>query len=578
MSRLTSDELTRLAPSASGSALPLPETIDTHPAADGHLTSQDDADFSVSPPKMTAPRPGFPVVPGYEILEEIGRGGMGVVYKARQVGLNRLVALKVVLAGAHADAVQLARFHSEARAVARLRHPSIVQIHDIGEHDGLPYFSLELVEGGSLAQRLARQPQPVAVAARLVEQLARAVYFAHTQGIIHRDLKPANILLATAGDTPMALDAPLSSDAIAKITDFGLAKSVDDAVRTHSGAIMGTPSYMPPEQARGDSGGVGPAADQYALGAILYDLLTGRPPFKGTTLLDTLEQVQTREPVPPSQLQAKVPADLETICLKCLQKDPRKRYSSTLELAEDLRRFQEGKPIVARPVGSVERSVRWARRNPKVAALLGAIAALLLLLAGGSWFFTLQLARAKGEADKNAQTAKDQTALALKAKAEADENAHVAEEQANLAVEALSAMVTKAQALLEDVPNTVRPRQDLLKLALELFEKVERNYRPGLADRSMAAAHQKIGDIYLLYNRKDLALQHYEKGRGLTAKLYEAAPHNDKAMGNYAVFLVMFGAWAANQDKDAVKARDLYERALQLQTDALNVTGQPTRS
>jgi serine/threonine protein kinase len=584
MSDINSNEPTRIA------ATPGPADKSAS-KSDGERTARSETPSTTPASNNTGAPVGFPVVPGYEILEEIGRGGMGVVYKARQLALNRLVALKVILAGAHADKSQLSRFYGEARAVARLRHPHIVQIYDIGEHDGLPYFSLELIEGGSLAQRIAKQPQPPAVAAHLVELLARAVHFAHTQGIIHRDLKPANILLekddsgsvvtaiATAPASPSSLSLPHTS-LQPKITDFGLAKSLENEAQTHSSAILGTPSYMSPEQARGASANVGPATDQYALGAILYDLLTGRPPFKGTTLLDTLEQVQTREPVPPSQLQAKIPTDLETICLKCLQKDPRKRYESTLELAEDLRRFQERKPIVARPIGSVERLLRWTRRNPRVAALLGAVALLLLALAGVSWVFTLLLVReqaavlhAKADADENARDAKEKAKLALDAKVEADENARVAAEQANLAVEALSALVGKAQMLLEDSPNSLRSRQELLQLALQLFQRVESNHRTGLADRSMAAAHKKMGEIYLLNNQKDEALRHYDKGRAITAALYEAAPSNDLAMGNYAVFLVTFGDWSQDQDKNKDQARDFYERALQLQIDALNVTG-----
>ena len=347
----------------------LPETEDSHHAPGSAPTSLDRAPLS-TPPQNTGSRTGFPIVPGYEILEEIGRGGMGVVYKARQLALNRLVALKVILAGAHADKSQLTRFYGEARAVARLRHPHIVQIHDIGEHDGLPYFSLELIEGGSLAQRIAKQPQPPGVAAHLVELLARAVHFAHTQGIIHRDLKPANILLEKddSGSVVTAIaTAPTSTPSVSpshsalqpKITDFGLAKSLENETQTHSSAIMGTPSYMPPEQARGDSGKVGPAADQYALGAILYDLLTGRPPFKGTTLLDTLEQVQTREPVPPSQLQTNIPADLETICLKCLQKIRANATTARWTWPTICGAFKKEPRSLPVQSAACERSLRW---------------------------------------------------------------------------------------------------------------------------------------------------------------------------------------------------------------------------
>jgi predicted Ser/Thr protein kinase len=296
-------------------------------------------------------------VPGYEVLSELGRGAAGVVYRARQVALNRVVALKMVLAGSHAGPDERARFRAEAQAVAQLKHPNIVAVHDIGECDGLPFFSLEFVEGGSLERKLNRTAQRPAEAAALVETLARAMHVAHWQGIVHRDLKPANILL-----TP---------DGMPKIADFGLAKRLGgDSNHTQSGCVMGTPSFMAPEQAGGRNHDVGPAADVYALGAILYDALTGRPPFKGATVLETLAQVLNDEPVPPSRLQPGIPRDLETICLKCLQKEPRKRYASALELANDLRRFLLGEPIQARPMGRPERAWRWCRRNPVAASLL----------------------------------------------------------------------------------------------------------------------------------------------------------------------------------------------------------------
>jgi WD40 repeat protein len=316
---------------------------------------------------------GVPTVPGYEILGELGRGGMGIVYQARQLRLGRTVALKVILGGSLAGPDELRRFRAEAEAVARLQHPHVVQIFEVGDHNGLPYFSLEYCGGGSLAAQLNGTPQPPREAAPLVETLARAMHAAHQQGIVHRDLKPANVLL-TAEGTP-------------KITDFGLAKKLDDAAGpTASGAIVGTPSYMAPEQAGGKGTEIGPAADVYALGAILYELLTGRPPFKAATPLDTVLQVISDEPVPPSRLQPKVPRDLETICLKCLDKQPAKRYGSAEALAEDLRRFQAGEPILARPVSRAERMWRWCRRNPTLAAASGlaalALAAVLALSVG----------------------------------------------------------------------------------------------------------------------------------------------------------------------------------------------------
>ncbi len=332
------------------------------------------------PDEDRAAAPNRPTVPGYEILGELGRGGMGVVYKALHVKLHRLVALKMILAGSHARADDLARFSTEAEAVAGLPHPNIVQIYDIGEQAGLPYFSLEFVEGGSLETRLDGTPWQAPRAAQLVETLARAMHAAHQCGIIHRDLKPANVLL-TADGTP-------------KITDFGLAKRLDqDAGQTRTGTIMGTPSYMAPEQAGGAKAGIGPAADTYALGAVLYELLTGRPPFKAETPLDTILQVLGGEPVPPTQLNGRVPRDLETICLKCLQKEPAKRYATAEALADDLRRFQNHEPILARPVGRLEKFGRWCRRNPVVAGLAALVALVLVAGTAVSWYFAVQAER-----------------------------------------------------------------------------------------------------------------------------------------------------------------------------------------
>jgi hypothetical protein len=343
--------------------------------------------------------PGLPAVPGYEILGELGRGGMGVVYKARHVALNRTVALKMILARGHATADELERFRREAEAVARLQHPNIVQIHEIGAHDGLPYFALEFLDGGSLARHVAGTPQPAGRAAELVETLARAMEHAHERGVVHRDLKPANVLLAFSGRSQSGADgapppAPLCerplNEYTPKIADFGLAKRLDlSDGPTPSGSVLGTPSYMAPEQAAGKTREVGPAADVYALGALLYELLTGRPPFRAATLLETLHQVLTEDPVPPRTLQRQVPRDLETICLKCLQKGPPRRYASAAALADDLRHFRDGRPIRARPVGPLGRGGRWARRHPAGAAAAGLAVLLLTGLASGAVLFGL---------------------------------------------------------------------------------------------------------------------------------------------------------------------------------------------
>ncbi len=328
------------------------ETLAPPPAAPG----SEGVTLAQPPAAVAAADVG--TVPGYEILGELGRGGMGVVYKARQVGLNRLVALKMILAGGHAGEAERARFRVEALSVAKLQHPNIVQIHDIGESQGHPYFSLEFVEGGTLAEHLGHRPQPPRQAAETVATLARAVQAAHERGIVHRDLKPANILL--------------SADGTPKITDFGLAKRLDDESRlTRSNAIVGTPSYMAPEQVEAGSRSVGPAADVYSLGAILYEMLTGRPPFLAETPVDTILQVVTEMPVPPSRLQSKVPGELEAVCLKCLNKGPRERYASAAALAEELERFLAGVPTEA----GQERGMSWVRRHRWRLAAVGVWAA-----------------------------------------------------------------------------------------------------------------------------------------------------------------------------------------------------------
>jgi serine/threonine protein kinase len=277
--------------------------------------------------------PVIPVVEGYDILDVLGSGGMGVVYKARQKGLERTVAVKMILSGSGAGPKELARFRREAEAVARLAHPNIVQIYEVGGHEGRPFLALEYVGGGSLAGTLDGTPLPARRAAELVLALAHAVQHAHERGIVHRDLKPANVLLAEDG-TP-------------KVADFGLAKRLGDEGHTQTGTVVGSPSYMAPEQAAGQRE-VGPPADVYALGAILYECLAGRPPFKGESILETLEQVRAHEPVPPRTLQPKVPRDLEVICLKCLEKEPAHRYATAGDLADDLRRYLEGESISAR--------------------------------------------------------------------------------------------------------------------------------------------------------------------------------------------------------------------------------------
>jgi eukaryotic-like serine/threonine-protein kinase len=340
----------------------------------------------------------LPQVPGYRVDGVLGSGGMGVVYRAWDLRLDRPVALKMLLAGAQARPKELERFLREAPAVAALRHANIVQVYDVGEVGSQPYFTMEFVEGGDLAEKIQGTPQPAMQAAVLVATLADAINVAHQSGIVHRDLKPSNVLL-TADGTP-------------KVTDFGLARRLvgDDGQLTLTGTPMGTPSYMAPEQARGDKGAVGPVTDVYALGAILYELLTGRPPFRAESATATLQQVVADDPVPPSRLNPRVPRDLETICLKCLHKEPPNRYASAEALADDLRRFDRGEPIKARPLRLLGRLFRWARRRPTAAALSGVLVLTaglaLALVGGGLWVDGQRRAAARAAEDDLGEAAR----------------------------------------------------------------------------------------------------------------------------------------------------------------------------
>jgi WD40 repeat protein len=388
---------------------------------------------------------------GYEILGELGRGGMGVVYRARHLKLGHEVALKMILSGGHAGEQELARFQLEAAAVAKLHHPNIVPIQEFGDHEGNPFFSLEFVDGGSLAARLKQGPLPCREAATLVEKLAQAMQHAHEHGIVHRDLKPANVLLTKEGEP--------------KVTDFGLAKQLgaDDGL-SQTGSVLGTPAYMAPEQAEGRVRDVGAATDVYALGMILYECLTGQVAFKGMTLHETLEMVSRREPTPLRRLTVSVPRDLETVCLRCLEKDPKKRYQTAADLSDDLGRFLRGEPVAARPVGRLERGWRWCRRNPAVASLMTAVAATLLLGTGVATYFAVVANRNATEAGRNAETARQESERADGEATEARSQQAEAERQRQTAEQRGAEAERQRQTAEQRGAEAVRLQQETAKL------------------------------------------------------------------------------------------------------------------
>jgi tetratricopeptide (TPR) repeat protein len=444
----------------------------------------------------------------YPILKVLGTGGMGVVYLARQMRPRRLIALKVIRAGSWAEAERLARFRAEAEVAARLRHPNIVPVYEAGEHQGRPYFTMEHVDGGSLAQKLAADPLASRAAAGLVETLARAMEAAHERGFVHRDLKPSNVLLAADG-TP-------------KITDFGLAKQLAEepgeplaAGRTESGVILGTPSYMAPEQAGGQGQQVGPAADVYALGAILYESLTGRPPFRAAGVLETLEQVRSQEPVPPGRLQPGVPRDLQTVCLKCLEKDPARRYGSAQAMADDLGRFLRGEPIRARPASPAEQLGKWVRRRPALAGLMGVSVLSLVLFVTAVLSYS---ARLRGQVER-AETAEGE---ARRQQRRAEGNYRQARETVNRMLSRLT------DQRLAQVPRLAELRKTLSEDALQFFNGIARGIDdPDPAVRlDVAQAHMAAGKIQFSLNRGPEARANYERAVALLEPLLAAAPQH----------------------------------------------------
>jgi serine/threonine protein kinase/tetratricopeptide (TPR) repeat protein len=504
----------------------------------------------------------LPEVPGYELLQELGRGGMGVVYKARHIKLNRLVALKMILAGEHAGADHLARFQAEAQAAARLRHPNIVAVYEVGQAGGRPFLSMEFCPDGSLATRLREGPLPPREAALLIQQVALAVHAAHKEQVVHRDLKPANILMVRDGE------GQGESALVPKVSDFGLAKRLDVSDgQTQSGDLLGTPSYMAPEQAEGRLHEIGPTTDVYALGAIIYELLTGRPPFKGSSVRETLELVCQVDPVPPRQLQPRVPRDLETICLKCLHKEPKNRYASAAELADDLRRFREGRTIQARPFQRSERLWRWSRRNPGVAGLsaaLGLTLIIALVVVTLLWRQAEQqrvAAVAAGaharelaaEAQRQQVAAEKQSRRAL---AEADRASQEAA-RANRTAQVLAEMFEAADPLgLNGIP-ALKPRASENLSVVEILDRGAARVLKDLAQEPATQAKllDTIGNVYCTLGLTKKARPLLLKALALREKTLPA-DHPDLATSLHSL------AWLNHQTGDYAKAERLYRRAL----------------
>jgi serine/threonine-protein kinase len=498
------------------------------------------------PDETLAGQPAAPArrrVGGYVLLDEIARGGMGVVYRAQQLRPRRLVALKMILAGTHASPAEVQRFRAEAEAAAHLDHPNIVPIYEVGDHEGQPFFSMKLVEGGSLASAVVSGQWSVVSkdtqrgVARLLATVARAVHYAHQRGILHRDLKPANILLSFGGRSPSdAAPAPLGerplNEAIPHVTDFGLARRVEGgAGLTHSGALVGTPSYMAPEQAAGTKG-LSTAIDVYALGAILYELLTGRPPFQGATPLETLQQVAEREPERPRTRNRQVDRDLEVICLKCLEKEPARRYGSAEGLADDLERWLRGEPILARAASRRERLWRWCRRNP---ALAGVSAGMILVLLGGIAGVGWQWLRA-------------------------ERHAREAEARRQKTHEAVREYFTRvSENKLLGRPAMQDLRKDLLESALHYFQEflAERGDDPQMR-AEVAATGARVAIILDQTGAKEEARSAFQDALALYQKMADADPSDLGAAGGLARTYNQLG--------------DLYSRmsALDQALDALN--------
>lgn len=520
------------------------------------------------------------VIGDYEILKELGRGGMGVVYKARHRILKRTVALKMILAGSHSSASALQRFLAEARAVAHLQHPGIVQIFDMGQHEGLPWFSLEYIDGSDLQRALDGKPRDSRSSATLVESVCRAMQYAHDNNILHRDLKPANILLDSNGNP--------------KVTDFGLAKEVDseDSGATRDGTIMGSPSYMPPEQARGQIAAVSPKSDQYSMGAVLYQMLTARPPFITDRPLETVMQVINNEPVAPRQLQPSISADLETICLKALQKDPSQRYENCQAMADDLRRYLNGEPILARPISRLRRAWRWCRRNPKIAApsaLAGLFICLTAIIASWAWAATSaqarQIAVEKENAEEQRDEAERQKVIANQQKAVAEEKEILARQQANLALQNIQFVLTQADSRLRAQPGMADLRIAILTAVSKKWDELDVGLTGGVrgeAIPTLMSLRQEIGKAFVELDKLEDADREFASLYTISAERIALKGRTDATRTNRAKIALVRAPVVKRLGRSTTAAFDLLKEAESLVRECITspnpVPNGPTES
>ncbi len=531
--------------------------------------------------------PALPSAPiaGYEIISVLGKGGMGVVYMARHIQLDRVVALKMVLAGSRASKSDREKFLSEARAVAQLTHPNILQIFEVGEQNGQPYFSLEYLDGGTLQEKLEKYSMPPREAAQFIETIARALYYGHQKGILHRDIKPANVLL--------------SKDGVPKIADFGLALRLDRGATGPTNVVVGTPMYMSPEQATGKAD-IGPAADIYSLGATLYEMICGRPPFRGATINDTLKLVKTTEPVSPRQLQPSVPADLQTICLKSLHKDPKQRYATADAFANDLRNYLDGRPIDARPASTLEKTWKWSRRNPAAALLIAVSCISLLAFAiGGTAFAISENQRATSEAnlrtiaDEQREEAKRQEGIAKEQEQIAKDKKKEAEEQRELAIQRGQEALENYQSARKAIEVLVKVAKDRITaerhidtLGREVLEEAQRFYDGFLLKKpndpamrmEVARAQMLAGELREKLGNYEEADKTYRLAEQFYQDLLRSAPAGKAAeyRRDLAVIYISRSTLLQilNKDKEAddafTKAKDLLDQ------NAVNVIRDPT--